>query len=429
MASFNLYLKETKAEKPTAIYLLFDDGHNRAKLYIQQSIHPKNWNSEGGKASKKLTGFSDFNTKLKQITDECQNIYINLTKDGTFSLEKLKEDFKTYLDTKNGKITAPVITEDSKPLHFIDFYQSYMKQVENLKSKSTLKSHKTTVNNLVEFQKKWGKPLTFQNIDLEFFHSFMDFTQVVKKYKPNSIGKLVKNIKVVLNEATEQQVNTNYAYKSKRFQAPYQEVDNIYLDVEELDRIFDFDFGKDKRLNNARDLFLIGCWTGLRYSDFSQLTKANYTTIDGVEYVSVKTQKTGEKVVIPLHTIVKKILSKYKDTATGFPRNISGQKLNDYLKDIGKKVGIDEPVTQHHVQGKLKVQKTCPKYELICTHTARRSFATNLYKSGLGSIHIMKITGHRTEKSFLTYIKMSKEENAQALHQHWQKMTKLKKVV
>jgi integrase len=431
MASFNYYLKDTNVDypktKPTAIYLLFDDGQNRAKMYIQQSIASQHWNFEAGKAGRRLPDYCDFNEKLKQLKDRCEALHITLTKDGDFTLDRLKEEFKAYVAEKNGK-TSAVNRGKKKYERVIDYYQDYMTRVSGLKSKSTLKSHKTTVANLTEFEKRWGKQLTFARLDLEFYHDFMDFTQGVKKYRPNSIGKFIKNIKVVLNDATELGINTNIAFKSRRFQAPAEDVDNIYLDTQELEAIYEFDFGKDKRLDNARDLFLIGCWTGLRYSDFSQLTKANFTQIDALDYVSVKTQKTAEKVMIPLHPTVKAILAKYTNTVKGFPRKISGQRLNDYLKDIGEKVGINTPITVNSTQGKLKVQKTTPKYELICTHTARRSFATNLYRSGLGAIHIMRITGHKTEKSFMTYIKISTEENALKLHEHWTKTNKLKVV-
>ena len=428
MASYNYYLKEAKATEPTAMYLLFDDGTNRCKLYIQQSIHPKNWNPKQQEVRKNLSGYSDLNDKLKTIRDKCESIYTILTKANKFSVERLKEEFKDYIleihKKKKPSANGPIqVTEI-----FLDFYSSYLKTIANVKGIATLKSHKSTLANLHEFEKHWRKRLTFERVDLEFYYDYLEYNQDVKGYKPNYIGKHIKNIKVVLNEATEMKINSYVSYKSRKFMAPSEDVDNIYLNEDELQQIHEFDFGKDKRLDNARDLFLIGCWTGLRYSDFSQLTTANFKTTKGVETVVIKTQKTGDTIEIPLHPTVKAILEKYKGTKTGFPRNISGQKLNDYLKEIGEKVGLKEPVLQNSTHGKLKSQTTKPKYELICTHTARRSFATNLYVGGLGSIHIIRITGHKSEKNFLKYIKISTEENALKLHEHWNKSIKLKVV-
>jgi integrase len=429
MASFHYYLKDKNAESKSAIYLKFDDGTNNCKLAIQQSINPKQWNSAQQRASKSLSGFGDFNEKLKMMRDKCESIYINLTKSGKFSIENLKEEFKDFIAEIHNKKRK--VENDSSILitdKVVDFYDSYLKAIANVKGIATLKSHKSTLANLREFEKQWKRRVTFERVDLEFYYDYIEFNEDVKGHKPNYIGKHIKNIKVVLNEATERKVNANMSYRSRKFMAPSEDVDNIYLDEDELQQIFEYDFRKDKRLENARDLFLIGCWTGLRYSDFSQLTTANFKTTHGVELVVIKTQKTGETIEIPLHPTVKAILKKYKGTKTGFPRNISGQKLNDYLKDIGKKVGLKEPILQNATHGKLKSQTTKPKYELICTHTARRSFATNLYKGGLGSIHIIRITGHKSEKNFLKYIKISKEENALALHDHWAKNMKLKVV-
>jgi len=189
-----------------------------------------------------------------------------------------------------------------------------------------------------------------------------------------------------------------------------------------IQKIYNYDFSKNKRLERTRDLFIVGCYTGLRFSDFSQLTSDNIKS----ELITVKTQKTGEKVVIPLHWTVKNILAKYSETAKGLPRDLSNQRMNDYLKEIGREVKIDEQIHRTQSKDGLKVSKNVSKWELITTHTARRSFATNLYKSGFPSIAIMKITGHRTEKSFMKYIKISLEENANFLQAHWNANVKLK---
>jgi integrase len=125
--------------------------------------------------------------------------------------------------------------------------------------------------------------------------------------------------------------------------------------------------------------------------------------------------KTGEIVVIPLHWIVTAILQKYN---YDLPRSISNQKMNDYLKEIGEKAGIDESVSITKFEGGIKVARTSNKYKLISTHTARRSGATNMYLAGIPAISIMKITGHKTEQAFMRYIQMTQEDNANKLIDH-----------
>ena len=421
MASFNFYLKDGNSKKDTAIYLLFDDGVNNGKLYIQQSINPKDWNSKAGQARKTIDGFADFNAKLDKIQTTCKELHTSLTKDNIFTIPALRQNFKEYLDVLNNRKRDK--TGETKTYTILsDFASDYIKSVETTKKKNTLLQYKQTLGLLTAFETKKGKKITFEKVNLDFYNDFMDYLTNEKKYSPNTRGKHIQNIKMFLNEATERGINTKLDYKSKRFKTTSESVENIYLNETELDTIYEYDFTEKKKLEQVRDLFIIGCFTGLRFSDFSQLNLANI--VDG--HIKVKTQKTGEMVEIPLHPKVREILKKYESTHKGLPRAISNQKMNEYLKEMGRKVGINDEILQNKVRGSLKAKTTVFKYDLITTHTARRSFATNLYLSGFPAISIMKITGHRSERAFMKYIKVSGEENANLLDLHWKKQTMLK---
>ena len=126
--------------------------------------------------------------------------------------------------------------------------------------------------------------------------------------------------------------------------------------------------------------------------------------------------KTVEFVTIPMHSMVKEIITKYNGEV---PSSLSNQKMNEYLKDIGEAAELDEKRIIVKTKGGEREEKTFSKFQLITTHTARRSFATNLYNQGFPSIYIMKITGHRTEKAFLKYIKIEQEEAANKLMEFW----------
>ena len=112
---------------------------------------------------------------------------------------------------------------------------------------------------------------------------------------------------------------------------------------------------------------------------------------------------------IPIHPYVTQILKKYKNELPKIPSN---QKFNEYIKEVAKEVGIDDNISIQKRKGNFNYDKAIPKYELISSHTARRSFATNAYLSGIPPISIMMITGHKTETAFMKYIKISSEENA-----------------
>lgn len=190
-----------------------------------------------------------------------------------------------------------------------------------------------------------------------------------------------------------------------------EEVDSIYLNLDELQKIYALDLSKTPKYEKVRDLFLIGCDTGLRISDLKRLNKSNLKK----DTIEIKTQKTKDAVIIPYTKRVRKIIAKYDGN---IPPAISDQRYNEYLKELGELAGIDELTNKTMTKAGKPITTTVPKYELIVSHTARRSFATNAYKSHVPTLSIMKITGHKTESSFMKYIKVTKEENAELLIKH-----------
>lgn len=129
-------------------------------------------------------------------------------------------------------------------------------------------------------------------------------------------------------------------------------------------------------------------------------------------------QKTGGHVAIPLHPVFLKIWEKYDGQ---LPNNISNQKFNDYIKEVCQIAEINATVFKSITRGGRKETTSYEKWQIVSSHTARRSFATNLYLSGFPAISIMKITGHKTESAFLKYIKVTSEEHAKMLMEHWKK--------
>lgn len=225
-----------------------------------------------------------------------------------------------------------------------------------------------------------------------------------------------------MNDATERGVNTNLSFKSKRFVTVREKSDSIYLKENEIKEIESLDLTNDTKLEKVRDLFLIGCYTGLRYSDYSILKPEQMK--DG--FIETTQIKTGEPVVIPIHPTVKRIIEKYNGI---LPASISNQNTNVYLKELGKKVNcLKNTFSKTITKGGLTITENFEKWELLCTHTARRSFASNEYLAGTPTLTIMAITGHKTEKAFLRYIKLTPNEHAKLLKLQWQKRFDLKAV-
>jgi integrase len=339
----------------------------------------------------------------------------------------------------NGEVPTPDLLRDrlnvaferkpaQAPESFLSFIEKYIESVKLTKSETTLKGYKNSLRHLQEYNQSRpkSKKIDFHNINLDFYGDYKEYL-IRKGFVTNTIAKQIKNIKVFMNEATERGINTNLDFRSRRFKVETEETESIYLSEEEIRQIYDLDLSENVRLEKVRDLFIVGCYTGLRFSDFSQIRPENIKN----GCIQLRTQKTDEVVAVPIHPMVAAVMEKYKGKyPNSLPPANSNQKMNQYLKEIGQLAELNQTEVKSKRTGVLRVNKTVKKYELVTTHTARRSFATNLFLAGFPAISIMKITGHRTEKAFMRYIKITPEQNAQKLREFWnQKVQPLMKVV
>ena len=165
-------------------------------------------------------------------------------------------------------------------------------------------------------------------------------------------------------------------------------------------------------MEETRDLFIIGCWTGLRQSDLNHLEKALFDIDSKEPTITIVTEKTAEKIQLPMHSYIKELYIKYNGK---FPKMCYKSRFNEHLRELGRLAKIDDEVIIKENQGGKVKSVRYKKYQLIKSHTARRSFATNLYLKGAPTISIMKLTGHTTEENFMKYIKVTREENAELM--------------
>lgn len=191
-----------------------------------------------------------------------------------------------------------------------------------------------------------------------------------------------------------------------RVTVPSEDTGAVYLTHEELRQINAVKLSQE--VSAVRDLFLIGCYTALRVSDLKALSTQNIVG----ENIDTKTKKTGTRVIIPIHPVVREVLGR---NGGQFPQIKSEQAFNTAVKRICKKAGINAQVLYERTIGAKVIRRRVKKYELITSHTARRSAATNMYLAGVPIARIMLITGHTTEQTFFKYIRIAKEENAKTL--------------
>lgn len=268
--------------------------------------------------------------------------------------------------------------------------------------------------NVLDLLREFNPALNWEDLDLDFYDSFTHFL-VKKDLAKNTIADKIKVLKVFCNAAFNREVHTNAKYKL--FKKVKEDSLAVYLNDTELDKIAKCNLCNHPHLETVRDLFLIGCWTGCRFSDIHKVTSVNIHK----DFIYIEQQKTEQRVIVPLHPVVKSILEKYKGTP---PEPISNQKFNKHIKKVVLASLIRQNITTGITRGGKRINTTQPKYELISSHTARRSFATNLYKSGFPAISIMAITGHQTQEAFLRYIKVTEEEHATLLMKHWRALNK-----
>jgi len=373
------------------------------------------------------------------ISDEMQQTQayhedqkINLSKINNIISETLKD--KT-LDRSNsewlcdcidkfyqrGKFTPKVETKMIKTL--FQFVDKFIEEAPNRKDKKTgrllaynnIQKYKATEKHLKAFAKSMKKKdFDFSDIDQTFYDKFVAFLQE-KSFTQNSVGKHIRILKLMLNEATLHGYNTNAYYNS--FHVFTEEIDNFYLNENELQQLKDTDFSKNPRLDRVRDWFLLLAWTGSRFSDLEKVVKTDIK--DG--YISFRQQKTNVPVKIPIHPVVQEIFEKYD---FNLPEEISNQRFNEYIKEVCEIAQINgiETITRT-VGGKLITEKF-EKWEQVSSHTGRRSFCTNMYKQRLPTYLIMSASGHKTEKSFLKYLKVKQDEHAEMMKKEWEKIYK-----
>ncbi len=162
----------------------------------------------------------------------------------------------------------------------------------------TIKMHKVCKNQIAGLSDTWGD-LTFDSVSNEFYTSLISYFHN-KGYKQNTIGRAIKSRKFVMKVAYKESIHENEIFKDEDFKAVTEEVDNIYLTVDELQALYNIDLSKDKVKERARDLFLIGCYTAQRFSDYSRFCPEHIKITDnGTKVIDIVTKKTKKRVIIP----------------------------------------------------------------------------------------------------------------------------------
>lgn len=306
-----------------------------------------------------------------------------------------------------------------RPIPLNEYIEQYLTGMENGTrlsihgkrfAKGSVDATRQAIKQFRNYQASKQVMLDFQDIDMKFYNDFVTYLQG-RNYSINSIGKCINCIKNVLRAAESDGYNRFTYYRDHRFKAYSVNVDSIYLTREEIDRFMGVDLGNRRKCYEyARDIFYVGVCTAQRVSDYANISSRNMRKVNsgdkgkkGREFTTIEIiqKKTGNKVSIPVSASLDRVLQKYGWELPHIPES----RLNKYIKEVGRLAGIDSPVEIVRTNGGISTKESLKKYELICTHTARRTGATLMYLSGMDIYDIMKITGHTSPAILKKYIK------------------------
>ena len=410
MARINLNLRDSRTTSASPINVVIRWNGQRLVYPSGERIQPRHWSTSTQRAKASLTTAPEFNRNLSHIVDKIEGTFLRFLNDNEQRAPSSGE-LRDQLDIVLGR------KPNEGPRTLFAFIQDYIAKAEtrvnpdtglNLAA-TTLKKYTTTLNHLQAFAKTKRMRVDFDTVDLLFYDRFSAYLTSDQRLAMNSVGKYIQTVKTFLRSAAEEGHEVNQAFRSRKFKTPSELTDKVYLTEQELNDIFRLDLSGHPRLDRARDLFIVGAWTGLRFGDFTTIKPEQ---VNG-DRIRVRTAKTGTAVVIPLHPCVRAILSKYDNA---WPRAISNQKMNAYVREFTALVpSLQERVSVSSTVAGVRRYVTKAKAELVTTHTARRSFATNYYLKGAPTRTIMAITGHQTEQAFRLYIRLNAEEHADIL--------------
>ncbi|MDI6033120.1 phage integrase SAM-like domain-containing protein [Flavobacterium sp. LB2P84] len=429
MATVNYKIDDKAKKDPTKIYVRFKDGVLDIETPTSIIVFKKHWSSSKQKV-KPLAEADEYRDKINtQLTELKAKIYSQYNLDQHRGIKINTQWLKNVILIYDNKHTSTATDVEIFLTTFGDFYCNKSKERINPKTGKKLDNRtyldlQNSVNKVKDYESTLATgPIRLDEVTIVFHKHFTDYLRTTEKLGENTIGGIIDNIVAMLKDAKKCGYIVCQDYKSKEFISPSAKTTDIYFNESEINKIKNYQFELDGYLDNARDWLIIGLWTGLRISDFLQLKKEDYN--DG--FIQNNNFKTGIPVIIPIHPDVQEIL----DKRTGeLPREISDQNFNIYIKKVAEKVGITETIDGSKMKMVEKEDKTkvsrkvfgkYQKFELVTSHICRRSFATNLYGK-IDTLTIMKITGHKTEKQFLDYVKITSKEYAIRLKQLWAKI-------
>ncbi len=411
-STFNL--KEPKKDGDTLIlFSAYFKNEGRKFVYSTgELIHPDDWDFEN-KHPKNLNGRTTKAEKLrivKRQLDRYSNFFSDVV--GNYKLsnrELIISNIKDEFDIEFKRTKAI----SNKFFSVYDLFLEMKKSdyTDEANSETTIKRYEYNKKLLEDYQLFVGKKLHFNQINNAFYNSFVSYCVNEKRHSANTLRRNVGLLKTFLYWTNEN--GHTYKVDFQKFKAPKaQQTDEVALTLDQVQEVFQFDLTNNPRLEKVRDLFVFGCATGMRISNYSKIEKKDIQ--DG--FIKVRDQKNIDKSLeIPLNDFSLYLLKKYDYK---LPK-ISNQKFNDYIKEVFELMGYHQKIKKTIKIGKELVEQITPMYERISSHTARRSFITIMKNKKIPDKVIMGYTGHRSLEVFNKYYKPNNDDKKNFMKTVW----------
>mgnify|MGYP006093312733 FL=1 len=417
MASVNFLYRSLKDKSCLNLRLLFRFNGNDHVIATSTNLEVSKdyWKNKHKLKVKDISVINkqiEINTEINKITNHILKAFEQSGASDLLNKQWLDKQLNSYYN-RNTKIKTI-------PKDIVRFIEYYVEQRLNEVKPASITKFKVVKHKLQRLENHIGRSIFINEINEEFKELFVNYCKG-ENYSQNTMQRELNIIKMFCKFAKYKGVDVHIELEGLKLNK--EKTEKIYLSLKEIDQIEAAQIDKPY-LINARDWLIISCFTGQRISDFMRFNKEMIRVEDSKTLLEFDQQKTGKTMTIPLHSKVTSILKKYNGD---FPKRISDQRYNDYLKEVCKIAKLHQKVkgkkqiniSKDPLERKVRrVEGMYPKYELVTSHIGRRSFATNHYGK-IPTSYLIYVTGHSSEEMFLNYIGKSNKDMALELTKYF----------
>jgi len=411
----NFNLKQMrKRDQLTQIMLATTINRKRIRVYTKQRVEPRYWNkatcrcrTEQAPNLRERMRLDNINKQIDALEAALRQTDKHLAKKGKYlSTVVIRKTVETQRTSTDNVATRPI----ECLYKLVKEYPDTVNRRGKRGIDSTRQTYLTALKRLENYSLQREKPLdSFHDFDKNFFTDFADYLYTCTyqrggktlNYTQNTIVNTLKVIKNLLHRAYDCELTDNNSYQKVQTTLSADVSEQVYLNESEIEKMFRLKLTGQEAA--VRDMFIIACYTALRFSDINRLNEATISDL----VITLYQTKTKEEVQIPILKEISPLITRYQQTS--FPKlNIS--RTNNIIRELARRCGINDTISYKEQRGGVVTIKQQPKWTKISFHTARRSCITNLYRRGYPINYIMTLSGHHSVQAFQRYVRASTQE-------------------